>query len=119
MPQSFPEASFADNLFYNTVHVLPMAAQGVFTKRENWVTYWTKFHPDPAAIKFCRHLKKKYKSEYVYVNMATTKSLFVMGIEGIKHVLDNSPAIYADAKSKHDGMSHFQPNAVTISRGEE
>jgi cytochrome P450 len=45
--------------------------------------------------------------------------LLVLDQDGIKHVLDNSPLIYADSRLKRMGMSHFQPNALTISRGAE
>jgi cytochrome P450 len=42
----------------------------------------------------------------------------VLDLDGIRRVLDQSPYIYADAKLKREGMSHFQPDSVTISRGE-
>src|SRR5262249_43345659 len=48
------------------------------------------------------------------------KSLVVLDLNGIKRVLDHSPLRYAaDPDLKRRGMSHFQPNAVTISRGAE
>ena len=119
MAQRIPRASFRDSLYYNLVHVIPYVTQGIFTRSRFWVTFWTKVHPDPMAVKFGHYLREKYKSPYLFINMVTTKSLMLFDLDGIRQVLDHSPFLYADAKSKRDGMSHFQPNAVTISRGEE
>jgi cytochrome P450 len=119
MRQTIPTVSLPDNLFYNFVHVLPYYLQGIFTRSKFWVGIWSRFHPDPLAVKFSYYLRKKYKSDYLYLYMLANKTLFVMDRDGIKRVLDNSPAIYADARLKRLGMSHFQPHALTISRGEE
>lgn len=114
-----PSASLVDNLVYNLVHVIPSYLRGLFTPNRFWFTFWAAIHPDPASVKFITRLRKKYRSNYCYLRMLTTKSLVVLAPDGIRHVLDNSPDIYADAKLKRDGMAHFQPNAVTISRGDE
>src|SRR4030095_5224661 len=87
----------------------------IFTRSRFWVGVWARLHPDPAAVRFISYLRRKYQSNYFYL----TRSLVVLDVEGSKHVLDNSPAIYADARLKRQGMSHFQPGAVTISRGDE
>ena len=114
-----PTVSLWDSLFYNLVHVLPAYLRGLFTPNRFWVTFWNAVHPDPAAVKFVSRLRRKYHSDYLYLYVMTKKSLLVLDKKGIKQVLDNSPEIYADAKMKRVGMSHFQPNAVTISRYEE
>lgn len=114
-----PSASLVDNLVYNLVHVIPSYLRGLFTPNRFWFTFWTALHPDPASVKFITRLRKKYRSNYCYVRMLTTKSLVVLDLDGIRHVLDRSPDIYADAKLKRKGMSHFQPDAVTISRGNQ
>lgn len=118
MAQAAPTVSLLDSLFYNLVHVLPYYLQGIFTRSKFWVSFWTRFHPDPLAVKFGYYLRKKYKSDYLYLYMLANKTLYVVGYDGIKRVLDNSPAIYAESRLKRMGMSHFQPNALTISRGE-
>ncbi len=118
-PAKIPSASLLDNLIYNLVHVIPSYLRGLFTPNRFWFTFWTAVHPDPASVKFVTRLRKKYRSNYCYLYMLTTKSLVVLDPDGIRHVLDRSPDIYADAKIKRTGMSHFQPDAVTISRGDE
>lgn len=116
---TIPTISLEDSLFYNRVHVIPNYRRGIFTPNRSEFSEWAATHPDPAAVKFLTGLRKKYQSEYFYLRMMLTKSLMVLDPDGIRHILDNSPDIYADAKLKRVGMSHFQPNAVTISRGDE
>jgi len=117
MPQPIPTVSLFDSLIYNLVHVLPYYLQGIFFRNRFWTAVWTHVHPDPMAVKFGSYLRRKYKSTYCYIYMLTTKSLLVLDHDGIKRVLDLSPAIYAEAPLKRNGMAHFQPHAVTISRG--
>ncbi|WP_306536047.1 cytochrome P450 [Geobacter sp.] len=118
-PAKIPTVSLVDSLIYNLVHVIPSYLRGLFTPNRFWFTFWTAIHPDPASVKFITRLRKKYRSNYCYLRMLTTKSLVVLDPDGIRHVLDNSPDIYADAKLKRDGMAHFQPDSVTISRGDQ
>jgi cytochrome P450 len=116
---AIPAVSLADNLVYNLAHVLPYYLQGIFTRNRLWTGLVARFHPDPLMVRFVGGLIRRYRSRYLYVSMLGTRSLLVLELEGIERVLDNSPLTYADAKIKRRGMSHFQPNAVTISRGEE
>ena len=112
---TIPTVSLPDSLLYTLLHTVPYFTQGIFTRSRFWVGFWSRVHPDPMAVRFISYLRRKYKSSYFYL----ARSLVVLDLEGIKHVLDNSPAIYADARLKRQGMSHFQPGAVTISRGDE
>lgn len=109
--------SLRDSLVYTLVHVIPNALQGTFVRSRFWVSLWTRIHPDPLAVRFVSRMRRKYGSDYLYVRVLTSRTLLVLGPEGIRHVLDHSPAVYADPRVKRDGMSHFQPDAVTISRG--
>ena len=118
MAQTIPTVSFSDSLRFNLVHVLPYYLQGIFTRSKFWARFWTKFHPDPLAVKFGYYLRKKYKNDYLYLYMLANKTLYVIDYAGAMRVLDNSPALYAESRLKRLGMAHFQPNALTISRGE-
>lgn len=113
-----PTVSLWHSLVYNVMQVLPAYSRGMFTPNKFWTAVWDRLQPDPAAVKFVSRLRRKYHSDYLYIYVLTTKSLLVLDPDGIRHVLDNSPDIYADATLKRRGMSHFQPEAVTISRGE-
>lgn len=114
-----PTVSFADNLRFNLFHIIPYLSRGVFTENRFWVGFWAKRQRDPGAVKFIGGLREKYQRDYLYISMLGKKSLLVLSHEGIKRILDHSPAIYAEPKTKRKGMSHFQPNALTISRGPE
>src|SRR4051812_21568794 len=96
-----------------------MAMQGTFTRDRRWVAFWTRWHPDPAGVRFVRWLRARHPGDVLALHLGLTKSLLVLDPAGIQHVLDNSPYVYADPKPKRKGMRVFQPNAVTISRGEE
>jgi cytochrome P450 len=118
MPKEIPTVSVLDSLRYNLGYVLPYYLRGIFTRSKFWFSFWTKVQRDPSAVKFVSHLRKKYGSKAFYIHMLATKSLLILDVNDIKRVLDRSPLVYGEAKLKRTGMSHFQPNAVTISRGE-
>src|SRR5688572_15121130 len=114
-----PTLSLWEDLLFNVGYVLPMAMQGTFTRRRRWVSFWSRFHPDPAAVRFVHGLRRRHPGGAVALHLGLTKSVLVLDAAGVQHVLDNSPTIYADPPPKHKGMSVFQPNAVTISRGDD
>jgi cytochrome P450 len=119
MSRAIPSLSFLDNMIYNLCYAVPIGLQGSFTRERFWVGPWTRLHPDPAAVRFVSRLRRKYQSELLYLRLMTTKSLLVLDPDSVRRVLDRSPSIYADGKPKRAGMQLFQPNAVTISRGDE
>src|SRR5262245_16568851 len=111
--------SFLDTLRFNALYSIPNYLQGLFTRRQFWVAFWTMLRIDRSAIRFAAGLLIKYGSKYFVTRVGNSKTVIVLDPDGIKYVLANSPRIYADADSKRRGMSHFQPNALTISRGDE
>jgi hypothetical protein len=74
-------------------------------------------HRDAMLVRFTSRLRKKYGACYLYLPVLGSKTLLVLDLSGIRRVLDASPAIYADPEPKRQGMSRFQPGALTISRG--
>ena len=108
-----------ENLVYNLCYAVPLGLQGTFTRNRFWVTFFARAHPDPAAVRFVGGLRKKYGTERLWVRLLTTRSLLVLDPDGVGRVLDHSPDIYADGRPKREGMQVFQPNAVTISRGDD
>lgn len=110
--------SFLDGLLYALLQVVPSYAQGLYTRNPAWVSFWTRVHPDPLAVRLLSYWRRKYGGEYLYVPVLGSKLLLVLEPAGVTRVLDNSPHLYADARLKRTGMSHFQPDALTISRGE-
>lgn len=120
MAAGIPTVSTRDSLAFNFGHIVPYYLRGIFTKNKFWTSFWNRVHRDPLAVNFVRGLRRKYKSDYFYISLMRNKSLVVLDPAGIQEVLDHSPTPYAaDPKLKRDGMSHFQPNALTISRDPE
>jgi cytochrome P450 len=119
MSSNIAKASLLDNVRYNVFHVIPYLLRGVFTRNRRWVRWLTKIQRDPASVQFLGRLREKYRCDFLALRMLTDRTLLVFDGGAIRHILDHSPDIYAETKGKRRGMSHFQPNALTISRGEE
>jgi hypothetical protein len=109
-------ASLLDSVRFSLFHALPMALQGVFRKRPFWVRVVGALHPDPLGRRFVARMRAKYHAPFVDLSMLGRKTRLVLDPEGVRHVLEHSPDVYADPKSKRGGMAVFQPDAVTISR---
>lgn len=112
-----PTISRLDSFRYALSQMLPNFLAGLFYPRRFWVGLLTRFHPDPLGVRIVSRLREKYGQPYLYIKLLRSKSLLVLDPDGIQRVLDNSPEVYGDPKTKRRGMAHFQPNAVTISRG--
>jgi hypothetical protein len=78
----------------------------------------TRLNTDGRAIKTLDAIRAKHGGEGV--RLMRGKMTVLWGEKAIRDVLDNSATTYAsDAGAKKKGMSHFQPDALTLSRGEE
>ena len=119
MTREIPTLSLGDDLLFNLGYAIPMALQGTFTRNPRWVAFFTRVHPDPAAVRFVGRLRERYGGGVVGLHLGLTKSVLVLDLDAVEHVLDNSPYVYADPPPKRKGMAVFQPNAVTISRGDD
>lgn len=116
---TFPSAGVIDNLRLNICHVFPYYLRGIVTRNPCLDRILMFFCIHPYTVRFFNDLRKRHQSDYIYMNMLGKTTLFILHKDGAQHVLDNSPVTYAAPKSKHKCMSHFQPNAVTISHGDE
>jgi cytochrome P450 len=119
LAESLESASVLESIKFSLLHFVPYLSRGVFTKNRFWTFVFDAIDSDAHVVKFCQQLRSKYRSNLIYIRMIGGKSLLVFSESGIRRVLDNSPTIYGDADLKAKGMSHFQPNALTISQGEE
>ena len=117
--ESLQSASVVESLKFSLLHFVPYLLRGVFTKNRFWTLVFDALDSDAHVVRFCQQLRSKYRSSLIYIRMVGGKSLLVFSENGIRRVLDNSPSVYGDAELKAKGMSHFQPNALTISEGEE
>jgi cytochrome P450 len=114
-----PTLSFFDSLTFNALYSIPSYLQGLFTRNRFWVGFWAGVQVDRFAVRFVSRLRRRYDAKYFFARVGGSPALLVLDHDGIRHILSRSPSLYGDAASKHRGMSHFQPGAVTISRGDE
>ncbi|MFP5286380.1 MAG: cytochrome P450, partial [Thermoanaerobaculia bacterium] len=118
MSRTIPSASLRESLGFFTVQILPNVRQGLFKRRPDAVERNIQRENDRRAVAAAGRLRDKY-GDLVWVRVPVVfHALLVLGPQGVRHVLDRSPEVYADPPTKRKGMSHFQPHAVTISRGE-
>jgi cytochrome P450 len=116
--KTIPSASSLDSLRYNLAQTLPLYLQGLFTRSPFWVSFWTRLGSDRRVVKRLTRMRAKYGPQ-VYVNVGGNRTLLLLDHSGAEHVLKNSPEIYgSDPDAKRRGMSHFQPDSLTISTGD-
>jgi cytochrome P450 len=112
------EGSVADDLRFVVTGLLPSLARGLFSPRPRAMKLLTRLNTDRRAIAVMDAMREKYGGEGV--RLMRGKMTVLWGEDAICEVLDNSATDYAsDAGAKKKGMSHFQPDALTLSRGEE
>lgn len=117
--KTIPSASFLDSLRYNLAQTFPVYLQGLFTRSPFWVSFWTGLGSDRRVVRHLTRMRAKYGPQ-VYVNVGGNRTLLLLDHSGAEHVLKNSPEIYgSDPDAKRRGMSHFQPDSLTISTGEK
>jgi len=63
---------------------------------------------------------RNYGGKPVWIRLVTDPALLLFSVDDIRTALEGSPDPFApDPEAKRKGMSHFQPDALTISRGED
>lgn len=98
---------------------LPNVLQGLFNKRELPTKVASAVGTDHLGYRLVSSLVKNYGPGPFYVRVAKDEALLVHSPEDLKFVLGGSPDPFAsDPEPKKKGMSAFQPDALTISRGD-
>ena len=112
-------ASLYENLRFNTLVIVPNALQGVFRPRRNAVAAATAANLDGQAIGLLSGMRRGHNGGPVWVRVVRDKALLLLTPADVHRALEDSPDPFAsDPKPKRDGMVAFQPDALTISRGE-
>jgi cytochrome P450 len=112
------DASLIDSLKVVGTGLLPALVRGLFKPRR-WAMRWlTALDAEARTIAVLSAIRDKHGGDGV--RLLGGKMVVLWGAAPIREVLDTSADLYAaDSGAKGKGMSHFQPDAVTISRGEE
>lgn len=119
-PRGLPNASLTENLRFNTLIVVPNAIQGIFRRRPRAVAAANRAGVDGHAIELLAGMSRSYDGGPVWVRVATERALLLLDPADSERALEGSPEPFAsDPKAKRDGMVTFQPEALTISRGEQ
>jgi cytochrome P450 len=115
----FKHASLADGVLFSTQVAVPNVVQGLFRKRAPIVSAASLIQADHLAYRCTAALVRKYGADPFYVRVVAEEALLVHHPEDIRRVLEGSPTPYAsDPDAKKKGMSAFQPDALTLSRGD-
>jgi cytochrome P450 len=113
-----PAASLPEALSILLTGVVPALVRGLFAPRRSAMKLLTKLDADARAIRALSSVRRKHDGQGV--KLLGGRIVVLWGEPAIREVLDASADAYAsDAGAKAKGMSHFQPDALTLSRGEE
>ena len=113
-----PEASLVESVGVALTGLLPTLARGLFAPRPVVSRVLAALDIDRRAISALSSLRRERGGEGA--RLFGGRLVVLWGTQAIREVLDRSAGPYAaDAGAKGKGMSHFQPDALTISRGKE
>jgi cytochrome P450 len=116
----FPHASIVEGVRFTAQVAVPNVLQGLFRRRRTAVALATRTGADSLAHGFIAGLKRSYGNGPLWIRVAKDEALLLFGEDAIRKVLERSPDPFAaDPEPKKSGMSHFQPDALTISRNPE
>jgi cytochrome P450 len=112
-----PKASPAESVRFVAVALLPTLLRGLFKPRRRVVKALTAVNADRRIVKLVQRIRRRRGGEGV--RLLGGRIVTLWGVDAIREVLDRSADVYAsDSGAKGKGMSHFQPDALTLSRGE-
>jgi cytochrome P450 len=73
---------------------------------------------DGQAVRLLRKLRRAHDGRPVWVRVVKDRALLLLDTDDVRRALEGSPHPFAsDPEAKRKGMAHFQPDALTISRG--
>jgi cytochrome P450 len=118
--RDFPHASIVEGLRFTAQVAVPNVIQGLFRRRRTAVQVAERTGADGLASAFMSGLKRSYGNGLLWIRVGTDESLLVLGRAAIRRVLEAAPDPFAaDPEPKKSAMERFQPDALTISRGDE
>jgi cytochrome P450 len=115
---ALPEASLRESTRVVLVGLLPGLLRGLFSPRRRWMKWLTALNTDGRAVEALSEVRREHPGQGV--RLFGGRLVVLWGEDAIREVLDRSAEDFgSDAGAKAKGMSHFQPDALTLSRGEE
>jgi cytochrome P450 len=119
MAHALPSASLLENVQLNETVIVPNAVQGLFRRRPARVSLATRLNVDGRGVRLMEGLRRRHAPGPLWVRVVSNRALLVLDVADVRRVLEGSPDPFApDPEAKRRGMGHFQPDALTLSRGE-
>ena len=119
MSSDLPSASLVEGVRFTLQAMVPNVVQGLFRRRPRAVAAATKLNVDRQAVGLISGIRRSHGPGPVWVRVGTDQMLLVLSTEDVRRALEGSPDPFAsDPDAKRRGVSHFQPDALTISRGD-
>jgi cytochrome P450 len=117
-PEALPAASLPEALGVLVTGVLPALIRGLFSPRPWAMRVLTRLNADRRLVSVLSGVRSKRDGQGV--RLLGGRIVVLWGEEAIREVLDYSATVYdAGSGAKAKGMRHFQPDALTLSHGEE
>ncbi|HVK29570.1 MAG TPA: hypothetical protein VM575_14605, partial [Nocardioides sp.] len=117
--EDFPHASVIEGVRFTAQVGVPNVIQGLFKKRELPTKVAGVARADLFAFTLVQGLVRKHGPGPFWIRVATDEALLLSDPADIEFVLGGSPDPFAsDPPAKKAGMSAFQPDALTLSRGD-
>jgi cytochrome P450 len=112
-----PKASLPESLRFLVAGVVPTLVRGLFSPRRGAMRLLTALDADARTVRVLSALRGRHGGEGV--RLLGGRMVTLWGEGALREVLDHSAERYAsDSGAKGKGMAHFQPDALTVSRGE-
>jgi len=116
----FKHASALEGLRFTAQIAVPNVVLGLFNKRELPSRIASTVGADYLGYRLVDGMVRSYGPGPFYVRVARDEALLVHHPDDLQFVLGGSPDPFAsDPDAKRKGMTAFQPDALTISRGRE
>ena len=113
-----PSASLADSARFVAGALIPSASRGLFAPRKPVIKLLVRRDADRRVGELMASLRKKYGG--AGLRLLGGRLVTLWGPDEIREVLDRSAVEYdSGGGAKGKGMSHFQPDALTLSSGDE
>ena len=117
--EDFRHASVVEGIRFTAQIGAPNIVLGLFNKRELPARIASTVGADYLGYRLVEGMVKSYGPGPFYVRVAKDEALLLTHPDDLKFVLGGSPDPFAsDPEPKRKGMAAFQPDALTISRGE-
>jgi cytochrome P450 len=119
MSLDFPSASLVEGVRFSAQVAVPNVVLGLFTKRTLPTRAASTVHAEQLAYQLVQGMVRRLGPDPFWVRVVRDQTLLVHHPDDIRRVLDGSPDPFApDPDAKRKGMAAFQPDALTISRGD-